>query len=122
MKTIEFKVGPRAYQLGYSWTDSEDLSRRLGGQSLQDMLAALGNLHPTTLNTFLFVGMAHTERTLKLPEVPGIVQAHLDAGGTLAELIGAVVEALQLGGVMRVRKDEEEASGSPGPRAGAREA
>lgn len=114
MKTIEIKFAGRPRQIGYGWGDGEDLSRRLGGLSLVEILGKLGELHPATVNTCLFVGLKGKDRGIKLDDITGLIDQHLDAGGTPSEVVGWITEAMTESGLLRVRKQSEEgAAGSP---------
>ena len=88
----------------YRWQDVKELGRRLGGASLQGMLAKLGEADPETISTALLIGLRHEDPKLKVEDLDEIIDAYLRRpDGRLADLLGAINEALQNCGLFRDR-------------------
>lgn len=92
----------------YRWQDVKELSRRLGGATLQGLLAKLGEADPETLSTALLLGLRHEEPKLTGERIDEILDAYFRSDeGRLATVLTAINEALQNCGLFRDRSKKD---------------
>lgn len=106
-KAVEITLD-RARRIGYTWRDASDLSRRTGGLTMQGMLTRLAEMDPTAINLFLWIGLRNFDRGLTLEQTEGIVQKWIDEGNRPTDILTMILNALEDGGVIRIRKREDE--------------
>lgn len=83
---------PRA--LKYRNKDLRELCKAAGTARLADLLDQLRGLEPTVITLAIRHGLAHDDARLTLEGTDALIDAHRAAGGTWADLLAAIAEAL----------------------------
>lgn len=102
----------------YTWRSVRDLCGRLSkpGETctIVKLIDLMRQMDPEAITAALFIGLAHGEDRKKLTgeQVEDMIDDYLQEGGRLADLMGAVLEALQKSGAIPTPKRKD---GEPDP-------
>lgn len=86
---------PRRIRFGI--VDLRDLQRMLMGSSLVQIVRRLQELDLDAIIAALWIGLRRDDGKLKRDDIERLIQAHIDGGGTLAEIIGPLSDAFVAG-------------------------
>ena len=107
----------RVRRLRFGWGEIRELSRRLGGASLQSIVNKLTEADPEAITAALMLGLRGEAdlRRATVERIDELIDGYFkregeDAG--LANLLAAITEAIQAHGVLRTRK-KPDAPGNP---------
>ena len=93
----------------YRWQDIRELCRRLGGVTLQGLLAKLGEAEPDTISTALMLGLRHDEPRITGERVDEILDAYFRTeDGRLGTVLTAINEGIQASGLLRDRSTKKD--------------
>ena len=102
----------------YGWRSVRDLCARLSKPndtcSIVRLIDYLRQMDPDAITVALFIGLAHGEDRKKLTgeDVENMIDDYLQGGGKLADIMGAILEALQNSGAIPTPKRKD---GEPDP-------
>ena len=105
---IDFAKKGKPRQLTYKWTDLRSISQRLNGMTLMEFLGKLAAQQPDCLNVALLVGLSNDDKRLTPKIVDDLIQEHIEAKGTLSQLVNMVLEALETDGLLHKEKGADE--------------
>ena len=109
LNTVDVQLD-RTRQLLFRIQDLRDLCRRLGGLTMIQLLERLAAMDLDTIMVALQMGLRHEDKRLTPDRVGELVQQHIDRGGTMADILNALNEAIEASGVIRRRTED----GQPG--------
>ena len=101
-------------RLRYRWQDIRDLTRRLGGVTLQDLLAKLGAADPETISVAMLLGLRHEQPRITMEQIDELLDAYFrreEPPGRLGDILNAITEAIQASGLLRDRSKPTEPEG-----------
>lgn len=100
----------RPRKIRFSIPDLRDLQRRLNGLSLVQIVRRLQDLDLDVLVPALWAGLRREDPKLRPDDVEQLIQAHIDGGGNLGQIIGPLSDAFVAGAGLE-RKSAEDGEG-----------
>ncbi len=97
----------KSLELRYSFKAVRYFDKATGGNFFGD--SAAGRIGASYLTAGIAAGLLWNKPDIKAEAIDALIEEHLDAGGSLPQLVEQLVEALQAGGVLQ-RSDTEAAT------------
>lgn len=92
--------------LQYSFRAIKWFEKQSGGYFFGD--SGAGRIGAEYLATGLAAGLLYKNKNIKPDDIDSLIEKHLDAGGTLPDLVNGLIEALKAWGVLKGELDESE--------------
>jgi hypothetical protein len=107
----------RPRRMRYDVNALSELEIALGGRSFTEVLS--GEMGIATIRAFLWASLLHEDRGITLERAGILMQKAIDGGMELADLLGAISQAITSCGIFKKADDEAEAGENPPPAAAA---
>ena len=100
----------RPRRVKYTFVTFKTLQLRLGNKAVGDIFTDLTKLDVNSLQTVLWVGLLHEDRSLRYDKVEEFIERYIEDGHTVGDLLHVINEAVKESGFFGRDQNQESKS------------